>query len=116
MSCCIDGEYCTLEIIGYPVARLEHKCCECRASISPGEQYQKITQLFEGKFYRYKTCEKCADLRDSLNQVWCTYIETLKSDYQEYCDETGKFHWSDDGEEIIYPDNHLNLNAGNKHA
>ena len=47
----------------YRVARKAHTCCECESIISPGERYQVIEGIWEGKFARYKTCEACEGVR-----------------------------------------------------
>ena len=44
-------------------ARRKHKCCECAGDILPGESYEDVTGLWEGYFDRFKSCERCYDLR-----------------------------------------------------
>jgi len=46
-----------------PKARKQHVCCECGATIDPGEIYQRVEGMWEGDFATYKTCEFCANVR-----------------------------------------------------
>lgn len=65
-------------------ARKAHTCCECGKAINPGQMYQRITGKWDGNVRTYKTCEPCADLRDSLSQVMCVGLEMLQDCYAEY--------------------------------
>lgn len=47
-------------------ARKEHKCCECRRIIQPGDMYQRAEGCWDGHFETFKTCVRCARLRDKL--------------------------------------------------
>lgn len=107
-SCCIayDGAP-ELYSEDWPTARKTHRCCECGNEIRPGERYQKISGLWEGIFSHYKTCERCADLRDSLSDVICAGLGELKGEYSEYLWETGKVSYNEDTDDYIYPNNHL---------
>ena len=93
--CCFDDEPATLHNETWPKARKEHKCCECRVTINVGEIYQRIEQLYDGDWSTYKTCEKCADLRESLGDVICVYYGELKWQYKEYLDDAGKWKLSE---------------------
>lgn len=70
-------------------ARKEHSCCECGTKIQKGVVYQRITGKWDGRIDTFKTCEKCADLRDSLDQVWCTTFRGLDEAYSEYLEYIG---------------------------
>lgn len=52
-----------------PTARKAHQCGECRREIQPGEQYEKMTGIWEGEMETYKTCAHCVSARDWLQQV-----------------------------------------------
>lgn len=65
-------------------ARAEHTCCECRHKIQPGEQYQYVTGKWDGMFDTFHTCERCADLRDSLREIGCPAIGGLFEEYGEH--------------------------------
>lgn len=89
MSC-----YCDFD--GYPsvyrerwsTAKIVHKCCECGATIHPGNKYQYVSMVWDGDFLTYKTCERCADLRDALSEVTCPQFRGLQEDYFNYLDST----------------------------
>jgi len=68
----------------FSVARKHHVCCECAKEIEPGTRYQYISGKWDGKILSYYTCIKCADLRDSLNDVSCPYYSGLYEEYWEY--------------------------------
>lgn len=65
-------------------ARKDHACCECGHVIVRGEKYEQTTGSWDGVISRYKTCEKCADLRDSLGE--CFIYGELKDGYLTYLD------------------------------
>lgn len=69
MSCVIDSGdgYWQLYSNSWPVAKKQHKCCECGSDIDPGEKYRRISGLWEGEFLTYKQCEICADIFDETN-------------------------------------------------
>jgi len=68
-------------------ARKEHKCCECGDVIKPGDVYDYIFGVWEGDASTFKTCEKCADLRDSMYAMgFCMMFGSLQEDYKEYLD------------------------------
>lgn len=46
-----------------PKARTPHKCCECRGVIRPGERYEYVRGLWDGRWSTYRTCADCLHLR-----------------------------------------------------
>jgi len=52
-----------------PRARQRHQCCECLGWIEPGENYQRITGVWDGQGSSYKTCRQCADLRQRIQKL-----------------------------------------------
>lgn len=87
-SCCYEHFDTPVFDEHWPIARKRHRCCECGAVIEPGTQYQNISMLQEGVWFRYKTCEACADLRDALDEVSCPYYQGLAECYQDYITES----------------------------
>ena len=83
-SCCNyeDGPDVFNEVL--KKARKSHVCCECRSIINIGDEYQNITGLWDGHWSEYKTCEKCADLRESLEEVDCPYYGGLVNCFVEW--------------------------------
>lgn len=54
------------------VARKSHKCEECGGPILSGERYEYVAGKWEGYFNYFKTCERCVDLRQWVqNNVPC---------------------------------------------
>lgn len=47
-------------------ARKQHRCCECRVSIKPGDTYNRADGLWDGSFHVLKTCPPCAEARSWL--------------------------------------------------
>lgn len=72
----------------HPVARIEHKCCECHSPIEKGEKYQYIKGVWDGAFMTYKTCAICEKVREEayfeggmcicFGDLW----ETVGSDFE----------------------------------
>jgi hypothetical protein len=48
-------------------ARKEHCCVECKHSIWVGEEYQRVTGLWDGEWATYATCSCCARARCALS-------------------------------------------------
>ena len=88
MSCYCDSEYPTMFNEAWRKAAKQHKCCECGKTIEKGQDYQYVTMVFEGEFLTYKTCEKCADLRDALGDISCPTFRGLQEEYFEYLNQT----------------------------
>lgn len=50
-----------------PRARVSHWCCECHHDIKPGDRYQRITGVWDGRGDTFKTCLNCVALRELLD-------------------------------------------------
>ena len=57
--------------VTWPKARKEYKCCECGYMIKRGEVHEKYSGKWDGDMGRFRTCGRCADLRDSLVEATC---------------------------------------------
>jgi len=44
-------------------ARKEHVCSECGSTIPPGDQYERVTGMWDGYWSTYKTCLTCVRIR-----------------------------------------------------
>lgn len=106
MTCCIDTELPSYYDERWHKARKDHRCCECRRPIHPGEQYQYIIGVWDGEFSTFKTCEQCVGVRESLNKVWCAPLGELRLEYLEYLGEMGRIEFDED-DQIVWPVNHL---------
>ncbi|VVE12150.1 hypothetical protein PCA20602_02689 [Pandoraea capi] len=64
MSCYCDYDVDpTLYTKKVYTARKAHKCGECRRAIAPGESYEKVVGVWDGRLDVFKTCRHCADAR-----------------------------------------------------
>lgn len=88
---CIDGEDPSVIWVTNPIARKEHRCCECLSVISPGEKYELVKGVWNGEFLTFKTCQICAIVRDAANLQYrwgetipftCLW-ETVGCEYEE---------------------------------
>ena len=94
MNCDCDFESPKIYNVKEPVARKEHICCECRCTIKPGEQYEKVEGLWENKFTTYKTCNDCLKIRLLLETeapCYCLVHGTLMEDFYDTMNECYKF-------------------------
>lgn len=46
-------------------ARKEHRCCECRRVIQPGDRYEHSSGVWDGSPDSYATCERCERIRSA---------------------------------------------------
>ena len=58
-----DYEQATISNVEFRECRKPAVCVVCRQIIKPGEQYEYRSDLHEGKFYQYKTCNLCVQDR-----------------------------------------------------
>lgn len=63
--CYCDYEPAQLYSETRPIARKEHKCCECGRKIRPGERYERVYGIWDNGPETYKTCVYCLGLRDT---------------------------------------------------
>lgn len=59
----------------YPIARVEHQCCECDRIMEIGERYEVISGVWDGSFSRFKTCLNCVSVREEFFCDWYTHGE-----------------------------------------
>ena len=84
MSAC----YCDYEMPS--VCRVEtrkaikqHRCCECRRIIQPGERYEHVWGVWEDKPDTHKTCQHCVGLREYVIAhvpCFCWLYESMRED------------------------------------
>lgn len=51
-------------------AKKIHKCIECWAEISIGDEYEYCKGLWEGEWAYYKTCLECSELRYKVRDIY----------------------------------------------
>ena len=70
------------------VARKQHRCCECRVPILPGEKYTYCFGVWEGRKDIYKQHDLCATaceyVRDNIQSGNCIPFGSLKEWWGEY--------------------------------
>jgi hypothetical protein len=79
-DCYCDYERPTVYSQTKPVARVQHKCSECRGHIKPGEKYTKIWGVWDGDQATYKRCPDCEALLDYVEAhvpCFCWYNDFL---------------------------------------
>lgn len=75
-----------------PVARKRHKCCECGGIILEGEQYIRVSGIWDGEPSRFKVCVDCDALRaeadkNTRDPEECTAFGCLRDTLAEMGDE-----------------------------
>lgn len=93
--CDVEEAGAAVETIKKHTARKEHKCTECGDIIKPGEQYEKVTGLWNNKWSTYKTCMDCISIRDEFfcegwyyGQIWdylCDHIREAEGQISSDC-------------------------------
>jgi len=69
-------------------ARKQHKCCECGNTIEIGDEYEYVFGVWDGESSQFHTCEKCSDLRASLQAVgFCVPYQELLSCHRQYLND-----------------------------
>ena len=64
-------------------ARKEHRCGECYRTIMPGEKYEYVSGIWEGRPDNYKTCMDCLSLRETFFDSWI-YMNLWDDFYNEF--------------------------------
>lgn len=59
----MDGEMPSVYEEKFPIARKEHKCCECQKTITVGQKYEFFKGCWNGKWQKFRTCMDCHELR-----------------------------------------------------
>lgn len=71
-----------------PIARKEHRCCECNAPILKGEKHFYARGKWEDELSTFRQhllcCQACMFVRDKLNDYECIPFCMLKDWYAEY--------------------------------
>jgi hypothetical protein len=57
----VENEFYVAKVIK---ARKEHKCCECKRVILPGEGYERSAGKSDGDMWNYATCPECLAVRE----------------------------------------------------
>ncbi len=75
-------------------ARVQHKCCECRRTIEPGESYERFFGKAEGDTFGGSVCRHCIAVREWLVKVCGGYLfEGVMEDLEEHIGEGFNPRW-----------------------
>lgn len=58
-----------------PTARKAHTCDLCGGPIQPGEQYDRQTNIYDGRVYDYCICVPCRDVVAALVEWFDDYLD-----------------------------------------
>jgi hypothetical protein len=76
-----------------PKSRKEHKCCECRGTISVGETYHVFSGIWDSAA-TFKTCTECEKLRlDMVKTILDRDDYPAFADLYEYVFESENADW-----------------------
>lgn len=70
--CFIEDQGTEPDVFHYKTvkARKVYKCEECGCAINPGNEYERCTGLWEGRWETHKVCLPCVEVR---NQFCCSW-------------------------------------------
>jgi len=78
-KCSIDlAEQCDVWIETDRKARKQHRCCECREPIEPGEKYIQINSVYDGSASTDRMCSTCRAIWRDL--FGCVIIGELRNE------------------------------------
>jgi hypothetical protein len=82
----------------FPIARKQHKCCECRQPILPGEKYCRNAGKWDGAMDCYKVHVECEELRAELqaasgDSCECIPFGGLAEEIDNIFDPALKLQW-----------------------
>lgn len=82
---CDDGEPSVIYEKTDPIARIRHKCSECRGPIFPHEPYERVVGLWPAVdgWETFKTCIRCLALREFVEanvKCFCWNHSTMIED------------------------------------
>lgn len=66
-------------------ARKTHTCGECRATVLPGQRYERAVMKFDGELCVELTCQTCVAIRRDLFPCGWIYGEMWNSIHEEIC-------------------------------
>lgn len=84
-----DSERADVYCNDHRIARVGHKCGECRRHILPGEPYEHHTMIYDGYATSHAVCSHCAVLgewmgRECGGSIIGELIEEIEEHAQEY--------------------------------
>jgi hypothetical protein len=75
VTCQIDVEQCDGEVAKFYTAKIvkarrPHRCIECHQEIVPGEQYELVKGMWDGRIDTISTCSICLEVRKAFFCTW----------------------------------------------
>lgn len=64
--CFTEGDPPEFAESSMPIARKEHRCCECLVVIGRGERYERVVGKWEGDLLTFTTCQRCYEKRQEV--------------------------------------------------
>jgi hypothetical protein len=94
-ACYCDSDYqATIYRKSEHTARQPHKCYECGRTINPGERYESVFAVWDGRGETCKTCPHCLAIREwVVAHVPCScwmhgnMLEDIGNDVEHYAHE-----------------------------
>lgn len=82
-SCDYDGPYDGPKVYheAQPIARKEHRCCECGGIIKVGERYERVEGLWDDVWATFKTCLPCVRIRNEFCPTGFVFEELRETLY-----------------------------------
>lgn len=99
-----DGPECFRE--WHPVARKEHRCCECADTIAVGTRHYTCSGVWDGTPMRFRICPTCERARDIVeeheHEEGCTGTEAIcpYGFLGEYLAELNEARFTDEVEDL----------------
>lgn len=87
----VDG-FCVLYSVKVVIARKPFQCCECRRKLPKGAKYELAKGMYEGIWFRDRTCLACVEVR---KHFYCDdfTVGTLWEDMAEQIWSSGAFRF-----------------------
>jgi hypothetical protein len=91
MICCPlesgDGESAQCHSTSTVKAAKDHRCCECRETITKGTKHEVVKGMWDHSWSTYRTCLSCVEIRNHFacngwiyGQVWSDIEENMFPD------------------------------------
>jgi hypothetical protein len=90
-SCSCDYESPEFYRHATQVARVQHRCAECRRTIAAGERYHRFVGKWEGEFAAHLRCSHCETVAATLRDMMPCFCDSFGGLWETIADG-----WLDD--------------------
>ena len=75
-NCICSSDYEAPEFYNSKIVKAgEHIiCCECDGDINPGDLYEHVTGMWDGRWSTFKTCLICVRIREDIYDPKCGFM------------------------------------------